>query len=159
MGLGEEQEPRPKAGKWRTRFLSSKGVFLETGDVAWKSEDRRLGAPCGALSLAQEEDPELQAVEAFWQEDDVIRCVSEKRKSASTGSRKKETESECVGKIQPSGHGDQLDLWGKEGGGGKLAPPCPTGGPEGIVGGQRNSGLYTREYTFHSQYTPYLNDT
>lgn len=99
MGLGEEQEPRPKAGKWRTRFLSSKGAFLATGDVAWKPEDRRLGAPCGGLSLAQEGDPELQAVEAFWQEDDVIRCVSEKHQSASTGSRKKETESECVGKI------------------------------------------------------------
>lgn len=101
-------------------------------------------------------DPELQAVEAFWQEDDVIRCVSE---SASTGNRKEETESERVGKIQPSGRGDQWDVWGKEGGGGKMAPPCPTGGTERIVGGQQNSGLYTREYTFHSQHTPYLNDT
>jgi len=39
MGLREEQERRPKAGKWRSWCPSSRGVLLATGDVAWKPED------------------------------------------------------------------------------------------------------------------------
>lgn len=79
VGLREKLEQRPKAGKWRTWSLGSKGVLLATGggwNLAWKAEDRgRLRAPCEGLSPAQEGDLARQEVEASQEEDDIIRCV------------------------------------------------------------------------------------
>lgn len=71
-----------------------------------------------------------------------------RNKSASTGSRKKASDSECVGKIQLPGRRDQLAVGGKEGERGKMAPCCPIGGTERAVGAS-GTQVYRQEFTFH----------
>lgn len=79
--------------------------------VTWPgSPEQRVGwrAACRRLCSLKKWDVEPQAVEAFQQDDDVITCVAEKHKSASTVSGKKEPDSGGIGEVEASGLRDQL---------------------------------------------------
>ena len=64
-------------------------------------------------ALLKRQDSKLRAIKAFQPNVDVIRHVFWNYKSAHAVSGKKEMDSGCIDKVQPSGLRGQLDVWGK----------------------------------------------
>lgn len=102
-------------GKWEARGRKAVGLRERQRASRWLvtwpgSPEQRVGwrAACRRLCSLKKWDVEPQAVEAFQQDDDVITCVAEKHKSASTVSGKKEPDSGGIGEVEASGLRDQL---------------------------------------------------